>query len=337
MEPETGKPAADLTGRLLAEPHRFSFFQVVRLLHRAHPEAVPLGRQGPAAREVLRLRPALSFAFPDADIASLAREKAPEGPPRFTVEVNFLGLYGSVSPLPSFFTEEMLQAPDETELVRGFLDIFHHRFLSLFARAWLKYRHYENYQPAGADEFSGRLFALAGFGIVRPPEGGEVPPVALLRYTGHLTRKPCAPSSLAALLADYFGQLPVGVTSCVPRWVSIAEANRNRLGEANSRLGEDLQAGERVYDRSGRFRITLGPLALDDFLSFLPRKDRRAALSSLVRLAVTDDLEHELELTLEREAVPPLELGGCLALLGWTTWMGRPESDAAVVFPPLPA
>lgn len=337
MEPEIGQPAVDLAGRLLAEPHRFSFFQMVRLLERAHPEAIPLGHQGPAAREVLRLRPSLSFAFPNSDVSALTREAGGEGHPRYTVEVNFLGLYGSVSPLPSFFTEEMLQAPDETELVRGFLDLFHHRFLSLFFRIWLKYRHYENYLPEGTDAFTSLLFALAGFGIVRPPGGGAVPPVALLKYTGQLTRKSCSPSALAAVLRDYFDDLQVKVTSCAERWVSITEQNRNRLGQANARLGIDLQAGERVYDRSGRFRVTLGPLGLDEFISFLPGKEQTKALDALVRLVVTDDLEHELELTLAHDAVPPLELGGSLAGLGWTTWLGSPKQDAAVVFPPATA
>jgi type VI secretion system protein ImpH len=333
MATAPGEPAADLIARLLAEPHRFSFFEAVRLLTRAVPGAVPPGRAGSPSLEAVRLRPALSFAFPNADVVSV--EETQDGERRrFVVESTFLGLYGTVSPLPAFVSEDLLTEQDDESLVRGFLDIFHHRVLSLFYRAWEKYRHYEQFQPGGADAFSGVLFALGGFAAARPRADATVPALVLLRYIAQLTRKPCSAAALGAVLGDYFGGVPVRVQPCAARWVAIAPEDRNRLGVSCARLGADLQLGSRVPDRAGRFRIEMGPLRLADYEAQLPGRTGARATAELVRMLVVDGLEHERRIRLADEDVPDLALGGDLARLGWTSWLGRPRDGAGNSFVP---
>jgi type VI secretion system protein ImpH len=102
----------------------------------------------------------------------------------------------------------------------------------------------------------------------------------------------------------------------------------------NSTLGEDLHAGQMVMDRSGKFRITFGPVGIKPFLSFLPHERNFAALDQIVRLFVTDQLEYEVEVILKREEIPNLMLSDDShgAYLGQTTWLGRPKEDARVVF-----
>ena len=72
--------------------------------------------------------------FAPAAIAVLERTVA--GPPR--LGVRFLGLLGPQGPMPLHFTEyvrDRLQHHGDRALAH-FLDLFHHRLLSLFYRAW---------------------------------------------------------------------------------------------------------------------------------------------------------------------------------------------------------
>jgi type VI secretion system protein ImpH len=328
MEPQARSAEPGLIDRLLAEPHRFSFFQLVQLIERDRAGAAPLGHGGPAAAEALRLRPTLSLAFPKGDVAAV--ERGADG--RLVVDVAFLGLYGSTSPLPNFYSEDLLQDDDDEQVVRDFLDVFHHRLLSLFYRAWAKYRHHVQYRTGATDPQSRRVLCLAGHGVVRPAPDALVPAPLLLRYAGLLARRPGSAAAVRAGLSDYFTGVAVDVVPCAPRWVTVADDACTRLGRRNARLGVDIQVGERVFDRAGAYIVALGPLTLEQYVAFLPGRRERAVLAELARLIATDVLTPQLELTLPREEVPPLRLGGPLAQLGWTTWLGRPAGDAAVVF-----
>ena len=290
MEAQDGAPAPDLIDRLLTEAHRFTFFQAVQLLQRLDPSAVGVGREGPPGRESLRFRPVLSLGFPKAELTAIERLAEGNGHQRYRMEVGLLGLYGTVSPLPTFFTEELLHEVGEDSLVRGVLDLFHHRLLSLLYRCWEKYRYLVQFRADGRDELSRRLYWLMGLGVAEPPAGAALQPVHLLRYLGLFSQRPRSAAALGCMLRDYFGGLPVEITPFVARAVAIPPSQRNRLGEANSCLGADLCLGERVEDRASSFRIGVGPMALESFQSLLPGSPGFRALEAMTRLFTTDRL-----------------------------------------------
>lgn len=323
-------PDHPLTRAITEEGYRFSFFQVVRLLQHAFPDRPPVGGPGPASQELLRFRPSLDMAFASSDVAEVRPVEGPEGQPRYEVTVTFMGLYGTVSPLPNYFTEDLLRQ-EEGGLTRGVLDIFHHRLISLFFRSWEKYRIAARFREDGTDPITRNLAALAG--VDRLPESHRVRSVRLLGMAGILTRNPKCAGAVAAMLNDYFEGASFQVDPCVPRWVRVPADQRARLGQANSRLGKDLTLGERVLDRSGTFGVRVSALGLKDFMGFLPGGERLAELRELVDLVNTDGLDYEVELRLLREETPELRLSADTARLGWLTWLGgRPDKDPQVRF-----
>lgn len=334
MESEGGAAQPGLIQRLLQDAPRFSFFQVVQLLERARADAPRVGREGPASREALRFHPTLSLAFPGADVVSVRAAEDEHGSPRYHVETTFLGLYGTVSPLPNYFTEELLHETEETSLVRGVLDLFHHRLVSLFYRCWEKYRYDVQFRSAAQDEFSRRMLCVMGLGVVAPGAGAAVPAERLLRFAGLLGRPACSAAALERALSDHFDGLATRVIQWAPRWVSIPPEHRTFLGKASSRLGVDAHAGEEVLDRAGKFRIRLGPVGLETFLGFLPGEHGFRQLDELAKLFAKDHLQYEAEVVLRHEEVPDLHLveGDVPVRLGQTTWLGRPGADPDVVF-----
>jgi type VI secretion system protein ImpH len=339
VEPEDRTASSGLTERIRKEPHQFSFFQLVHLMQTSGSEGVPVGHTGPASRERLRFRPVDSLGFPDGDVAAVERVTDDEGREQFIIETTFLGLYGTTSPLPTHYSEELIQNPERDLLLRGFLDLFHHRLLSLFYRCWEKYRYYVQFRQDTADEYSRRLLCLIGLGLAGLSEAEPIPRVRLLRYLGFLARKSCSAAELRAAISDYFDRIPTRISPWALRWVNVPPEARNQVGIGNCRLDEDLHLGEMVRDRSAKFRITLGPLGLEEYLLFLPDAEDFQALDELVRLLLIDQLLFEVEVILRRGEIPDLRLAeeSRGARLGQTTWLGTPARDPRIVFQPLRA
>jgi type VI secretion system protein ImpH len=327
----TGTPR--LIQDLVAGPRGFSFFQAVRLLEASEPERPRVGRRGPVRQEAVRFRPNLSFGFPGADVERVEHTDAAggDGPP-YRMTVNFLGLYGASSPLPAFITEDILAVdPDETAQ-RDFLDLFHHRLISLFYRCWRKYRHQVQYLAGARDETSGRLYALAGLGMPELRDGLGMDRERLLSYLGLLALRGRSPAKIAGVLSDYLGGVPVAVESFVPRTVALGPAARNAIGRRHSRLGRDFVLGAHVRDIAGKFRVVLGPMTLAKLRRHLPGAPDHAPVRDLVGLMLREPLAFDVTLRLRADEVPRWDLdpdGPCR--LGWTTWLGkRPRGEAAV-------
>lgn len=327
-----------LIDRLLKESHNFSFFQAVYLLERycsSLRNIAHVGCQGPVESEAIRFKADVSLAFPVSDIVSLLEKDSHNGLALFQITTSFLGLYGSTSPLPDFYTEDIIQGDPEESYARDFLDIFHHRLLSLFYRCWLKYRYYIQYKLEGGDEFSQRVFSLIGMGTEGLKEKLHIPPVRLLRYAGLIVQQSRSAVALESLLSDYFGGLSIRIEQCVGRWLIIDEGDRVTLGKDNNRLGESVTIGGRIFDRAGKFRISINLAEFADFVKFLPDGENFQALREITRLFLRAPLEFEEELILPGDKVPPLKLsssGG--SRLGWTSWLisKQIEGDTSVVF-----
>jgi type VI secretion system protein ImpH len=253
---------------------------------------------------------------------------------RYRMGVNFLGLYGAGSPLPIWYTEELVQADPDGHAVKAFLDLFQHRLVSLFRRCGTKYRYYREYRPDGSDPISQWLFALLG--VLHPSlrQGTSLDWQRLLAYAGILAMRRHSAPMIRGVLAHYFPGAPVEIDQFVAELAPIDPEQWASLGAANCRLGEDLTIGESVPDCAGRIRVRVGPLPFARFERFLPGGPDWTAAHDLVALLLTDDLRCDFELVLRAEEIPPLRIDAdCPCRLGWSTWLGECDMDGRVQFP----
>ena len=150
----------------------FDFFQAVRVLERLSLKRTPVGFDGPPAEEVARFRAHLSMSFPPSQIIALDPPNEERSSPLLTV--TFMGLYGPSGVLPTHYTQLLMdlvrdvRGPERRSL-RDWLDLFDHRFISLFYRAWEKYRFHLKYDRGEAfravpDTFTLALRCLMGLG-----------------------------------------------------------------------------------------------------------------------------------------------------------------------------
>lgn len=351
----------DLLVRMLSQAWRFDFFQLVWLLQRHRPDAEAVGYRGPVSREAFRFRPHVSLGFPPSDVRRVIPVKPKGGRDLvYVLEATFLGLYGVATPLPLHYAIDILRAVDpynggpadqleqrpvdqlavaeedlEPTPTRDFLDLLHHRLISLFYRSWTKYRYHTTFGMPNHDEITAYLLWLIGGkpGWDRATVG--VSPVRLLRYAGILTQHPRSAATLEGMLFDYWRGIPVEVEQFVGRWVPLKTSDLNRMGLANSRLGVDLTVGEQVYDLCGAFNIAFGPVDWATYLRFLPDGACYAETRSLVRLYCTDPLSFSLEIRLKAGEVPEMQLSSDdeAGRLGYTSWVRTDEMpETSVAF-----
>lgn len=316
-----------------AEPHRFDLFQAIRRLECAFRDQPRFGEAVRAADEPVRLGQEPSLAFADRAIASLSRRA--DGPPRLSTFT--FGVFGPNGPLPLHLTEyarERLRNAGDATLAR-FLDVFHHRMLTLFYRAWAETEPTVARDRPPLDRFAVWVGSLMGIGLPSTRDRDLVSDRTKLHYAGLLARQTRDAHGLAAIVGDLYG-VAAHVEEFVGEWVEIPPAHRSRMGRASCTLGVDAVLGTRAWLRSGKFRLVLGPLRRSDFEGFLPGSARLDELASVVRCYAGDELTWDVELVLARTEWRAMALGG--ARLGWDSWVGQSASTwarAGAVFDPL--
>jgi len=313
---------------LQARPWAHDFFHTLRSIECLHPDKPRIGEATRPTDEAVRFsqEPALDFAP-----ATLSAFHLREGrPPR--LEQRFFGLLGPNGPLPLHLTEyarERLMHNGDVTFAR-FLDIFHHRFLSLFYRAWSQAQPTASLDRPADDRFAIYVGALEGVGSPLLQKRDAAGDHVKLFFAGWLSRQVRNRDGLEALLAGYF-RLPVRVESFVGHWLRLPENERSRLGTGGPAacLGQGALLGAAVWDRQHKIRIHLGPLSLSQYEDFLPGGSALARIVALVRQYLCFELDWDARLVLAAPEVPDLRLGGTTRL-GWTTWLGgRPPGRDA--------
>jgi type VI secretion system protein ImpH len=311
----------DLEDQLWEHPTSFQFFQAVRVLERLLPERRPVGLFADPTAEVVRFAVNPDTAFPASEIQAL--EPGNGTPPRLTV--NFMGLTGPEGVLPydySLLITERLRHRDRT--LRDFFDIFHHRIISLFYRAWEKYRFAVSHERDQRDRVTQHLKDLLGFGVTALQERLAIRDEALLFYAGLFAPQQRSAAALQQIIADYFG-IPCEVEQFVGGWYPLSATTQCTLGDegdASEQLGWGAVAGQEVWDPQARVRLRLGPLTRSQYDQFLPTGEAYLPLQTLTRFFCGDQFDFEVQLILARDEVPACTLGADAGIpLAWCTWM----------------
>lgn len=310
-----------IEGLLAREPTSFGFFQTIRLLRRLKPDRAPVGRFVDPADEVVRFSVPASISFPPSEIATLSLPA--RGPARMSV--NFMGLTGPLGLLPHHYTLLIADRKRARDNALGeFFDLFHHRMLSLFYRAWEKHQFTVVYEQGEEDPLTVHLRDLTGVGLEHSRGNLPFPSDTLLFYAGLLGPQQRGAQALEQLLSDFL-DAPVEVEQFVGRWYPLPRGDQCELGDDESpsnRLGLGAVAGDEIWDSQTCVRVRVGPVSRERYDALLPGGRDHAAVRSLTRFFSHDQFDFELRLVLDREEVPGLVLGDDEDQpLGWSTWI----------------
>ena len=329
-------PALELERALAEEPWRYGFFAALRLLECAYAELPRLGTATRPVDEPVRLGQEPTMAFAPSTLASFGRRG--EGlPPKLAVF--FLGLFGPNGPLPLHLTEHarsrVRNEGDETFV--AFADLFHHRALSLFYRAWAQGQPTVNFDRPNEDDFARQVASLIGLGMDSLRGGDTFDDLGKLYLSGHLGQQTRHADGLRSMLAFYF-DVPVELIEFMGVWIELPDNAVCRLGEdpATGGLGTSAILGARVWECQQKFRVVVGPLGLEAYRRFLPGEPTLNEMKSVVRNYIGDEMLWDVQVLLRKDEVPGTQLGH-QGQLGWTSWLlgKQPEQDVGdmVLYP----
>ena len=329
MEHERRAASNSLMQALLDRPYDFDFFQAVRRIECAFSELPRIGHSQRPQLDPVRFCQNVSLAFAPSAIDSYS-EATDEHPGRMAV--SFFGLLGTNGPMPLSITEYVYDRLHNQKdiTIAAFLDIFHHRMISLFYRAWACNQQSVSHDRTEEDRFAVYIGSLFGIGADSFRNRDAVPDVGKLHYSGRLACETRNAEGLREVLQDYFG-ITVDIEQFVGQWIDIPREHCCRLGESveNGKLGATLIIGSRFWECQQKFRIKFGPMYFSEYQRMLPGGDSIRQLVAWVKNYVGDELSWELQLILSASEVPSICLGE-IGQLGWSTWLSSKkfEEDA---------
>ena len=311
-----------------AEPYRFGFYSVLRRLEAMHPDRPRLGESLRPFDDPVRLGQDPSLAFAPSSLSKLEWGEAGAAP---RLLVFFLGLFGPNGPLPIHLTEfarQRQRSANDPTFAR-FADMFHHRMLSLFYRAWAVREPVVQADRPGEDRFADYVGSLCGYGMDSLLGRDTVTDSAKRFFAGRFALHTKNAEGLERILRGFF-QVPARIEEFVGEWLYLPEDALWRLGQPGppgpggrlGQLGQSTTIGARVFQCQQKFRVVIGPMPYRIYERFLPGAEALQRLVDLVRNYLGEELLWDVNLILEKDEVPRIQLGKA-GRLGWTSWVAN--------------
>lgn len=312
---------------LSEHPYRYDFFQAVRLLEALHPKKARLGRSQRAADDPLRLQQSVSLSFQASAVDAYEYKKNAPAPYLSTA---FFGLFGANGGLPlhlSEYADERIRHEHDSTF-EGFVNLFQHRMLSFFYRAWADTQPTVNFDRYQDDRFKFYIGSFLGLGMPSLHDRDDIYDNLKLHFAGHFACQRKHPEGLKLILESYFG-FNIAIVEFIGEWLDLPVNSICRLGcsQLTGHLGHNVIVGSSIWSRQHKFRIIMGPMPLQDYQHILESLATRKQIVAIVRNYIGLELDWEINLVLRRDQVPGAQLGSH-SRLGWSSWLGARTADS---------
>jgi type VI secretion system protein ImpH len=315
-----GHTPDSLIERLKKNPYGFDFFRAVRLLECRRPDLPRVGFSLSPSEDPVRFCQKPSLRFAPASLDSVSADGNGSVP---KMAVNFFGLFGPNAPLPPHITEYALEREmhHKDRTITAFFNVFHHRLLCLFYRAWAANQKVADLDRPKDQRYAVYIGASFGIGMEALQERDAVPDPAKLFFSGRLACQSRNAEGLEAILREYF-HIPAEVQPFTGRWLHLPPDSLCQIGKSleSGSLGINTIAGSRFWDSQLSFRMRFGPMGLEDYERMLPKGDSFERLKYWVLNYCGEHFFWDVQLVLRADEVPSACLGKT-GRLGWTTWV----------------
>ena len=303
-------------------PWNAGFISIMRALSAKTPERPLPGAAARPSQEVHRISQCAQMAFSPREISSIQQEDG-----RVKLKLFGLGIWGSQGAMPLHLSELAYSRSElHDHTLTDFLDIFHHRALSQFYRAWFLAQDTATLDRQDEEKFSFYIASLSGMNL-HELDNKILPVHARLASSAHLIREARNPEGLIGALQYYF-QVPVQMEEFACQWIILAQNDLSALGGTNAALllGDGAILGSQVQDRQHKFKLILGPLTLEQYMRFSPWGQDLPVLREWVRHFVGFEYAWDAQLVLNTHEVPVATLDGSHQL-GYASWLPRENTN----------
>lgn len=322
------------------EPYSFDFNQAILVLEHIsklkqqgdNEICEPLGESLDLTRESLTIKSHVSLAMPASELQKIEIDQD-----KPALWINFLSLAGVLGPLPTPYTEMVIERTREKDTsFRDFLDIFNHRIASMWHRLHKKI-HVGVAQVLPQHSYIGKcLLRLAGISHEKVLKGTALTETALLTYQNFLWKQPHSMIGLQQMIHHHFN-VKTEVHEFIGAWNQAQPEEITRIGMTSKAqwniLGRNTILGSKCWDQMAGIQIHIGPLSWKEFCSFLPiqnnnMKNLYNPLKDLCRMYVGLDFSITAKIILAKNEIKPITLTSKLTSqedtsfhLGKNTWL----------------
>ncbi|HEX9188674.1 MAG TPA: type VI secretion system baseplate subunit TssG, partial [Vicinamibacteria bacterium] len=194
---DAGGVSPEEVARHLDAARRRGAYPLLVVLERLLGGDAAIGTAANLDEERIQLRHDRQLSFRPGEVSAIRVRDVNREQPVVELTTAFLGLTGAASPLPPYLPEEVAQEDEEAPVRRDFVDLLHHRFVSLFFRARARSDFANGYRSDQGDPWSRRVLALLGRDRAPRVERWRV-----LRWAPIFAQRNVTPSGVEAAIAD---------------------------------------------------------------------------------------------------------------------------------------
>jgi type VI secretion system protein ImpH len=266
-----------------------------------------------------KITPYLTLASQGSDVQNF---KIDDETQNITIETNFLGLYGISTPLPTFYTEDLLdeKITDDEEVTKDFYDIFNQHKYEQFFDGWLKYRLGNRIVENDEKDVLNLFYNFIG-GQISNVTFKHINSYELLRYSHILLHSTKSADGLEQLLRGLLDIDTIKIEQLVCTKHKIDEVQLNVLGVKNCQIGEDMYVGDSIYDHMWAINIVLYDLNEIEFHNFSYKYDKYDILQEIVSYYVGKNITWNPIYKLKEKAEPIVLGNKNWSSLGLTSWI----------------
>ena len=238
-----------MINELIENAHQLDFYKAVFVIENqlkgAYSEYRHVGYDCHPNMELVQFSSVQKLGFPGNSVSKIESNGYSDNLHQVKMHISFMGLTGCSGALPQFYTELVLQRIRYKDTaMRDFYDMFNHRLISMYYRAWKKYKQPLSYVKAHIDNdpYTNILALLSG--------GDQL---HHLHCSGLFNRKIRNATDLQQLL-KYYLDCDIEINQMVGQWCEIKPKEQTRLASVdsfegqNAQLGIDSMLGKKVWD-----------------------------------------------------------------------------------------
>ncbi len=248
---------------------------------------------------------------------------------RVEMTLNFLSIFGASSPLPSHYSEKVLEDLQHDKILYDFLNILNHSIKKLIYSIWVKHRYYIQYQSNLQDRLSKYFLSLIGL----YPQSQGIPSSLninrLMPFIAILSMHQKSSSSILPILKHYFNHREIDIQEGVISQFDIPEQQQMRLGNNSCTLGKDMYIGSFILSRALRFIIAFKNIKWEELEEFSYYGNKKAQLNDLMKILLNTPLDYRVSITIPKDEIRPCLLGEGTKL-GTNGWIGNVNKDQVI-------
>ncbi len=248
------------------------------------------------------------------------------------ITLNFLGIFGSSSPLPSHYSELVLDSFETDKILYDFLNLFNHHLQRFIYPIWEKHRYYVQYRSDLRDKFSKYVLSFLGLHSNTIENNSSLNFLKLLPYVGILSMKHKSAGTLKSILRHYLSHDDIEILQCIPDKYKIPSWQYSSLGLENNSLGTNFLIGESVISKNAKFRVLLKNVDTDDLIKYSILGKKMKELDDLISFSLKEPLKYEVCLEIKEDKKTQFKLAeNSKNFLGINCWIGEAMGDEQIL------